>query len=87
MALQLKGTKGLAARSEKLWMARARISLPVPLSPVMRTLTLVRAMRWAKTMSSRMWPEMTERSPSIGSSSIGQSDARSSRSARARSRS
>ena len=29
-------------------MARARISLPVPLSPVMRTLTLVRAMRWAK---------------------------------------
>ena len=30
-----------AARSEKSWMARARISLPVPLSPVMRTLTFV----------------------------------------------
>ena len=37
----------LPARSEKSWMARARISLPVPLSPVISTLTLVRAMRRA----------------------------------------
>ena len=43
MAVQLKGTNGFFARAEKPWIARARISLPVPLSPVMRTVTLVRA--------------------------------------------
>jgi hypothetical protein len=32
-AVQLKGMNGLAARSERRWMARARISLPVPLLP------------------------------------------------------
>ena len=40
--------EGLCRRGpEKSWIARARISLPVPLSPVMRTLTFVRAMRRA----------------------------------------
>ena len=53
-AVQLKGTNGLAARSEKSWMARAMISLPVPLSPVMRTLTLARAIRRAKFITSAM---------------------------------
>ena len=37
MAAQLKGTNGLAARSEYLCTARASTSLPVPLSPVMST--------------------------------------------------
>ena len=33
MALQVMGTKGLAATRERLWMARATSSLPVPDSP------------------------------------------------------
>ncbi len=53
-------------------MARARISLPVPLSPVMRTLTLVRATRRANVISSRIRPVSTAWSPSIGASSTGQ---------------
>ena len=37
MALQLMATKGLLRRGLPLWMARARSSLPVPLSPVINT--------------------------------------------------
>ena len=37
MAAQLTFTKGLSARLLCRWMARAMSSLPVPLSPVMRT--------------------------------------------------
>ena len=36
-ALQLKGWSGRSARSEARWMARASISLPVPVSPVSST--------------------------------------------------
>ena len=63
-------------------MARARISLPVPLSPVMRTLTLVRATLRRTPSARACFPEIIAR-PSSGSSSIGHSVARSSRSARA----
>ena len=86
-AVQLNGMKGFCARLEKLWMARARISLPVPLSPVISTLTFVLAIRRANAISSRIWPLTTACPPSVGTSSIGQSVRRSSRSARARSRS
>ncbi len=85
MAAQLKGTNGFWARGEQAWMARATISLPVPLSPVMSTLTVVRATFCARVIVSRMWPAMIEVSPSTNTSSAGQIVARSSRSARARS--
>ena len=48
MAAQFSGTKGLAARVETAWMARAQTSLPVPLSPVMKTVAVERPM--ARTM-------------------------------------
>ena len=51
----VEGDERLLRRGRRsAWMARARISLPVPLSPVMRTLTLVEAMRRARAMSFRM---------------------------------
>ena len=37
MAAQLTGSKFLSLRRLRLWMARATSSLPVPLSPVMKT--------------------------------------------------
>jgi hypothetical protein len=37
MAAQLTSTKGLSLRFDRLWMARATSSLPVPFSPVMST--------------------------------------------------
>jgi hypothetical protein len=37
MAPQLTAMKGPRAREPRQWMARATSSLPVPLSPVMRT--------------------------------------------------
>ncbi len=37
MAPQFTGTKGMAARGESSWSARATSSLPVPLSPEMST--------------------------------------------------
>ena len=52
--MQLNGRNGLEARLECAWMARATISLPVPLSPVIRTLALVLAIRFASAMVSRM---------------------------------
>ncbi len=45
MAPQLKLTKGLSARGESAWMARATSSFPVPLSPVTRTVELGRRHR------------------------------------------
>ena len=41
MAPQLTPRKGFFARGPALWMARATISLPVPLSPVTSTGTSV----------------------------------------------
>ena len=38
MAPQFNATKGFAARGDALWIASAASSLPVPLSPVMKTL-------------------------------------------------
>ena len=48
-------TKGLSRRALLLWMAWARISLPVPLSPWIRTLMSVGAIRLAlcRTLSTR----------------------------------
>ena len=43
MAAQLMATNGLSRRGERLWMARATSSLPVPDSPVMATLALAGA--------------------------------------------
>ena len=37
MDAQLMAMNGLSRRGERLWMARATISLPVPDSPVMAT--------------------------------------------------
>ena len=42
IAAQLSGTKGFAARVETAWIARAQTSLPVPLSPVMKTVAVER---------------------------------------------
>ncbi len=43
MAAQLTFTNGPARRAEKWWIARATSSLPVPVSPVTRTVTSTRA--------------------------------------------
>ena len=67
-------------------MARARISLPVPLSPVIKMFTLVPATRRAYDMSSLNCPSMTACSSSCGTSSIGHRVNRSSLSTFARSR-
>ena len=40
MAEQLSAMKGLSLRGDRLWMARATTSLPVPLSPLMTTLAV-----------------------------------------------
>ena len=40
MAEQLSARNGLSLRGERLWMARATISLPVPLSPEITTLAV-----------------------------------------------
>jgi len=49
--LQSMGTKGLACRSLSSWTARARSSLPVPLSPRMSTVALARETRFTRVMS------------------------------------
>ena len=53
IAPQLMATKGSLDRGPLLWMAWANISLPVPLSPVMRTEELCRAAIWAASMAER----------------------------------
>jgi hypothetical protein len=54
MAPQLMGTKGRLLRRLLWWMARATSSLPVPVSPRMRTVASRWATRaaWSKTRSS-----------------------------------
>ena len=52
MAAGLTGTNGFSHRGPWRWMARATSSLPVPLSPVMRTVAFVRA-TWAMSWKSR----------------------------------
>ena len=47
MAPQSTATKGPDARGDAVWMARATSSLPVPLSPWMRTVASVEATRAA----------------------------------------
>ena len=50
----LIATKGPAARVDSVWMRRAIRSLPVPLSPVTRTVESTFAVRRASSMSFRM---------------------------------
>ena len=54
MAPQFTATKGMAARGESSWMARATSSLPVPDSPVRSTVVLVGATlrTWRRTSCS-----------------------------------
>lgn len=62
---KLTFTKGCLARWLLMWMASAISSLPVPLSPVMRTEALVRAMRatvFSTSVSPRDFPMMWLRS-------------------------
>jgi hypothetical protein len=53
-AAQLTAMKGLSLRSLCWWMYRAKSSFPVPLSPWMRTLALLAAMRRARCVRSSM---------------------------------
>ncbi len=56
MAAQLTDTKGSVLRDDSRWRPWARISLPVPLSPVMSTVESLRAkMRSLASMSSEIW--------------------------------
>jgi hypothetical protein len=66
IAAELRATKGSAARALALWMERAATSFPLPLSPVIRTGTLLAATRpmVLKTSSSAaLLP--TSRSPGL----------------------
>ena len=54
MAAQLIATNGLSRRGLASWMALANISLPVPLSPRIRTETSRRAAREARPTATRM---------------------------------
>ena len=58
-APQLILIKGLLARLERLWMASATLSLPVPVSPVISTEASVWAIRGMRSKTSRifgLWP-------------------------------
>ena len=48
---QLRATKRCAARSEREWTTRARMSFPTPLSPVMRTFARPSAIRVATAIT------------------------------------
>ena len=52
-AAQLTPMKGSLARGPAVWMAWARTSLPVPLSPVMSTLASMVAAR--RAMATALW--------------------------------
>ncbi len=54
MAAQLMGMKGLSARREHSWTARATSSLPVPDSPRMATVAVEGATRWISSRSCRI---------------------------------
>jgi hypothetical protein len=60
MAAQLTATKGRDLRGLRSWRVRATSSLPVPLSPVMRTETLEGAMRSMRERISRMDGEVAD---------------------------
>ncbi len=49
MAEQFRATKGLSLRGERLWMARATTSFPVPLSPAMTTLAFEGETRFTRS--------------------------------------
>src|SRR3990172_5395638 len=53
IAPQLTGTSAFAARGLRAWMRRANTSLPTPVSPVMRTVASLAAMRWQ--VRARSW--------------------------------
>ena len=53
-AAQLTATNGRLARGLSMWMARAAISLPVPVSPVSRTVVWARETRRMVSLSARM---------------------------------
>ena len=62
-APQLTATKGRSFRGELTWIARATSSLPVPLSPVMRTVLLVGAIvstSWNSAIIGPLLPMMFE---------------------------
>ena len=65
MAAQFTGTKGRVARLEFTWMARAISSLPVPLSPVISTVTSVGATRTSLVSSSRIGADRPTRLSSL----------------------
>ena len=55
MAAQLMATKGSAARALSAWMPRANSSLPVPVSPTSKTVTLRLVATWvASAIESRI---------------------------------
>ena len=51
---QLTGTNGLCRRADEEWIRFAIISLPVPVSPVTRTLLSLSAMTRTKSNTARM---------------------------------
>ncbi len=64
MAPQLTTTNGPSRRGLAKWMARATSSLPVPLSPVMRTVPSTRAifsMSWKTEFIRPLVPTMFEK--------------------------
>ena len=81
IAAQFTGTNGRVARFEFAWIARAINSFPVPLSPVISTVTSVGATRTSRVKSSRIgadrptsasslyrWRNSSEKSPTSTSS-------------------
>ena len=71
----VEGHERPGRRGEARWMARARTSLPVPVSPVRSTVTSDGAMRRAIDSSSVICSE-TQSPPSVSSVSAGHSAAR-----------
>ena len=64
IAAQLRARNGPSRRGEPVWRSRAASSLPVPLSPVMRTLTREAAARATSSLARRMAAESPTRSSS-----------------------
>ena len=68
-APQLIETNGRAARAEVRWMARAMSPFPVPDSPVMRTVEVVRPILSTMSKTARIRRETPTSGPSAGRSS------------------
>ena len=62
-AAQLTFTKVLSRRGDEEWTARATSSLPVPLSPRIRTVTSVSATRLMRSRTSRIFSLVPSSSP------------------------